>query len=108
MKSAILLAIAAFALSACTHSIHVAHFSDFSPTYAAYQKGQMITAETEQFVILGFVTETSYVEKAYRELAAQCAGGRIQGIETQYSTDHGFLSWTNRIYMQGLCLKGAG
>ncbi len=92
-------------VSACTHSLHVAHYSDFSGTYAPFQRGQWITAETEQFVILGFVQDTSYVDQAMKKLKNQCPGGKIQGIETQYSTAHGFFSWTNRIVMQGLCLK---
>jgi hypothetical protein len=89
----------------CTHSLHIAHYSDFDPTYAAYQKGDWIEAQAEQFVVLGFVGQTDFVDQAYRQLASQCQGGVIQGIETQYYTDHGFFSWTNRVHMQGLCLK---
>lgn len=95
----------ALTLSACTHSLHVAHYSDFGPTYAPTSSGTMVTAAAEQFVVLGFVGQTDYVNQAYAKLLHQCPSGQIQGIETQYSTDHGFFSWTNRIRMQGLCLR---
>lgn len=94
----------AFIVSSCTHSLHEAHVSDFSSTFKQLNQGQMVEAKTEQFVVLGFVNDTNYVEQAYADLQKKCSGN-LQGITTQYSTDHGFFSWTNHIYMQGLCLK---
>ena len=89
----------------CTHSLHISQFSDFGPTYAAYQKGEWVKSEASQFAILGWVGQTDFVNEAYAKLMDQCQGGQIQSIEAQYTTDHGFLSWTNRVNMQGLCLK---
>ncbi len=89
----------------CTHSLHIAQYSDFGPTYAAYQKGTLVKGEAEQFVILGFVAQTDFVNLAFHRLERACPDGHIQGIETQYSTDHGFFSWTNHVRMQGLCLR---
>lgn len=89
----------------CTHSIHIANVSDFAPTYKEYSKGELIKAKSEQFAVMGFVTETNYVDNAYKKLMANCPNGAIQGITTQYSTSHGFLSWTNIIEMQGLCIR---
>lgn len=91
--------------SGCTHSLHISHVSDFSPTYRRYTQGELVKAKADQFVILGFVTQTDYVDLAYRKLMATCPNGQIQGITTQYSTDHGFFSWTNVVEMQGLCVK---
>lgn len=105
-SAAALLAVAL--LSACTHSLHVAHYSDFNPTYASYGRGEMVEAEASQFVIMGFIFQTDYVNEAYDRIQRQCPGGRIQGIETQYTSDHGFMSWTNRIHMQGLCVPNRG
>ncbi len=105
MKHLILLLVGLSSLSACTHSLHVHHQGDFSPTYASYSKGDWITAETEQFVIMNFVTQTDYVNEAFRKLEAQCKGGLVQGVQTEFATSHGFFSWTNRLRMQGLCLK---
>jgi hypothetical protein len=93
------------ATTACTHSIHLVHISDFAPTYQAYSKGEWVKARAEQFTILGFVMNTDYVDEAYHKLMAGCPRGSLQGISTQYSTSHGFLSWTNIIEMQGLCIN---
>ncbi len=93
------------ALSACTHSLHVAHVGDFSPTFKDYSKGELVKAKAEQFVIMGFVSDTEYVDVAYRKLQENCPRGTIQGITTQYSTSHGFFSWTNVVEMQGLCIN---
>lgn len=93
------------AFAACTHSIHLVHISDFAPTYQSYAKGEWIKARAEQFTILGFVTNTNYVNEAYNKLMSSCPHGSLQGVSTQYSTSHGFLSWTNVIEMQGLCIN---
>ncbi|MBK9322945.1 MAG: hypothetical protein IPM97_08380 [Bdellovibrionaceae bacterium] len=94
-----------FIFVGCTHSLHVAHVSDFSPTFKEYSKGELVKARAEQFTVMGIVTDTNYVNDAYTKLLASCSGGSIQGITTQYSTSHGFFSWTNVIDMQGLCIR---
>lgn len=94
---------ASFVLSGCMHSVHQVYVSDFDP-YAKFEDGKIIKAKSEQFVILGFVTDSEYVDKAYKELQSKCKDGRVQGITTQYSTSLGFFSWTNKILMQGLCI----
>ncbi len=92
-------------LSSCTHSLHLSHVSDFSPTFKEYSKGELVKAKAEQFTVMGFTDNTDYVDLAYRQLQGTCPNGTIQGITTQYSTSHGFFSWTNHIQMQGLCIK---
>jgi hypothetical protein len=104
MKNSLILLGIGFLLSACTHSLHISHVSDFAPTYAELSKGKLVQARAEQFVIMGFVTNTNYVNEAYVKLMSTCPGS-IQGITTQYATDHGFFSWTNSVEMQGLCVR---
>jgi hypothetical protein len=94
-----------FVFAGCTHSLHLAHVSDFAPTFKEYNKGELIRARAEQFAIMGFVYDTHYVNEAYRQLVEGCPKGSIQGITTQYSTNHGFFSWTNVVEMQGLCIR---
>jgi len=65
----------------------------------------MVKATAEQFVVMGFVYDTNYVDTARKKLIAQCPDGNISGISTQYSTSLGFFSWTSKILMQGLCTK---
>ncbi|OQW50557.1 MAG: hypothetical protein A4S09_01835 [Proteobacteria bacterium SG_bin7] len=103
MRLATIFSVMALLLSGCTHSLHVNHVSDFSP-YTSYQGGKLVKSSAAQFVILDFVTQTDYVEEAYQKLMQQCSG-YIKGITTQYSTSHGFLSWTNKIQMQGICVQ---
>lgn len=103
IKSALFLVF--FTFVGCTHSLHMSHLSDFAPTYKAFQQGELIKAKTEQFTILGFVTDTNYLNEAHDKLLASCKNGSIQGISTQYSTSHGFLSWTNYIEIQALCIQ---
>jgi hypothetical protein len=92
-------------LAACTHSLHLSHVSDFSPSYKGYAQGELVRARTEQFTVMGFVQDTKYVNDAYQKLAQNCPTGAVQGITTQFSTSHGFFSWTNVVEMQGLCVK---
>jgi hypothetical protein len=103
MKFLVLLA-ALLTISACTHSTHLVHTSDFSPSYKSYARGEVVKARAEQTVILGFVGNTDYVNVAYNQIQKNC-DGTIQGITTEYSTSHGFLSWTNIIEMKGLCIR---
>lgn len=93
----------AFFLSACAHSIHEVHTSDFSPG-AEIASGEMVKGSSEQFVILGFTQQTEYVNQAYQQLMQACPKGILTGITTQYSTSLSILSWTNKILMQGLCI----
>lgn len=87
----------------CAYSIHQVHVSDFSP-YEKLTSGQIVKAQDEQFVILGFAMDTNYVETTREKLISQCPKGDLQGITTRYSTDLGFFSWTNKILMQAVCL----
>lgn len=100
------LAVVLFALflAGCAHSVHEVHTSDFMPG-VAITSGRVVKATSEQFVVLGFVGQTDYVDQAYQKLMSACPGGTITGITTQYSTSLGFFSWTNKILMQGLCVQ---
>lgn len=86
----------------CAYSVHDVYVSDNQP-YAAIEKGDVIRAEAEQFVVMGFVQDTDYVNQAYKKLIAQCPTGNISSVTTQISTALGFFSWTHKALMQGLC-----
>lgn len=102
--SKILLLITFLIFTSCSHSIHLVHVSDFEP-YEKQTSGKKIESLTEQFVVLGFSTNTNYVDKARKSLIAKCTNGDIQGITTRYSTSHGFFSYRNKIFMQAICIK---
>jgi hypothetical protein len=89
-------------LFSCAHSVHqVATDVALNP---GNKSGKLIKASGEQFVILGMVTQTNYVEAARDELLKQCPQGAVSPLTTKYMTDLGFLSWTNRIELEGNCL----
>lgn len=88
--------------SACTHSVHLVHVSDFTP-YG--DGGQKLLAKTERDVILGFGKDTLYVDDAYKKMMKKCPNGQIVGITTESVTSQGFLSNTDKIYMKGRCVK---
>lgn len=90
-------------LASCAHSIHEVHTSDFLPG-TPIESGEMVSARSEQFVIMGFVGDTNYVDEAYQSLMRACPQGALTAVTTQYSTSLGFFSWTNKILMQGLCI----
>lgn len=87
-------------LSACAHSVHLYHADNIQGGL-----GQLIEAQTEQKVIMGFTQDTNYVNQAFDQLKQQCSSGRVEGINTRYSTSLGFFSWTNKIRMRGYCVK---
>lgn len=90
-------------LVSCTHSVHLVHVGDFKP-YQKNTAGKKVAAKAEQEIFLGFTLETDYIEIARTNLISQCAKGAIQGPVTRISTSHGFFSWTNTVYIQGLCI----
>jgi hypothetical protein len=91
-----------FTLLSCAHSYHQAG-SDFSLNPKS-KNGNRIKATASQFVFLGFRTQTDYVNEAVKKLESQCVGV-ISPVTTKYYTDLGFLSWTNQIVLEGVCLK---
>jgi hypothetical protein len=106
-------ALAPFALlalltSGCGYSMHEYHVAGYAPITPAPADGpppkaQWIRARAEQNVVLGITDNTDYVNVAYDRLVQQCSGD-IVALNTRYSTKLGFLSYTNTIDVQALCL----
>lgn len=82
----------------------IVNVGDFKP-FQKRTSGKKIEAMAEQWVFLGFTLETDYVNIARKDLMDQCVNGSIQGPVTRISTSHGFFSWTNKAYIQALCIK---
>jgi hypothetical protein len=90
-------------LSGCTHSIHMVHTDGFGLDMPSNKKRtKIIEAKSEQNVFLFFAFDTNYVDQAKNDLVSKC-NGELQAVSTQYSTSHGFLHWTNKILMKGIC-----
>lgn len=63
-----------------------------------------IVAESKQTVLLGIADNTDYVNQAYDDLLRQCPG-EVIGLNTRVSTALGFLSYTNHLHIEALCVK---
>ena len=90
--------------SGCVYSLHMNHTSDLELD-GPLSEYSVVEARTVQPTVLGMVAQTDYVDRAFLRLQEQCPAGKITGIQTRYSTSHGFFSWDNRIYMRGYCSK---
>lgn len=96
-----------FGATGCTYSMHEVQSGGFAaPTNVAGppRQGTWIRARAEQSVVLGITDNTDYVDHAYASLESQCAGD-IVGVTTRYSTSLGFLSYTNVVDIQAMCLQ---
>lgn len=80
--------------------VNTAGFDQTIPTNTDYR---YVETTAKQRVILGFSFDTKYVDNARNSLIAQC-DGELTAVSTQYSTEHGFLSWNNKILMKGICV----
>ena len=89
-------------LAGCTHSIHIVHTDGFSLDKPNKSEAYYVEAIATQDVILYFAFDTNYVDEAKADLEQKCSG-KLSAVSTQYSTSHGFLHWTNKILMKGLC-----
>ena len=72
-----------------------------TPTAANIDQ-HIVEVNTEQTVILGFAFNTDYVNEAYQQLQQKCPK-EVIAVNTQFSTSHGFLHWTNKIRMKAIC-----
>jgi len=89
-------------LSACTSSIHMSQVDIGSNSQNQLVGGEVIEIEKSQKNILGFVYNTNYVDQAYTQLLLQCPNGTAM-INVEYLTNHGFLSWTDKIRIKAIC-----
>ncbi len=90
-------------LGGCTSSIHMVNAAGFDKPLPTNAQSRYVEATAEQKVIMGFAFDTNYVDEARESLLAQCDGDLV-AVSTQYSTDHNFLHWTNKILMKGICI----
>ena len=84
--------------TACAHSIHQLYVGSMDPK-ATYNDGKWVTADSLDFVVLGFQFDTNYVESAYRELESKCSG-RIAQVTTEHLTSFLFLSYNQKVVLK--------
>jgi len=104
VKSRVALLPIALGLFGCTQSVHQVAMGglDGIPESA---HARYVGAEADQHVVLYITGNTGYADRAYAALLAKCPRGELRGIETRYSTSHGFLSFTNRLRATAVCVE---
>jgi len=89
-------------LSACTSSIHMSQVDVDTISPDELNRGTIIEIEKSQKNILGFVYNTHYADQAYAELLQRCPSGTAI-VNVEYLTNHGLLSWTDKIRIKAVC-----
>lgn len=89
-------------LGGCTSSIHMSQVDVGSNNSNAPNSDEIINIEQSQKNVLGFVYNTHYVDQAYADLLQRCPKGTTV-LNVEYLTNHGFLSWTDKIRIKALC-----
>jgi len=89
--------------SACTQSVHQVAVGglDDIPHDARLRP---VEAEVDQKAFLA-AGNTDFADAALTQLAAQCPNGRVVALQARHSTDLGFLVYTNRMKMTGMCVE---
>jgi len=84
-------------------SVHQYALTEMVPT-TGKEKARPIEVEANQFVVLGFVYDTDFVDEARSKLLAQCQG-RIVGVTAKHSTDLGVAAYRNKLKLTATCLE---
>src|SRR6188768_1028866 len=96
MKHAPFIALVAFALTGCTHSVHQVSLSS-AEDIPRGARVRAVHAEAEQFVFFYVTDNTDFADEAYEKLLAQCSKDRLVTVEARHNTSHGFLSFENHM-----------
>lgn len=95
---------AVFALAmltnACAYSVHQYGATDFT----GMKPGKRVVAEGSKNYFYA-KTDNDFVDKAYKSLVSQCQNGLITGITSQYRTELSFLSFTEKMIIEGTCVN---
>jgi hypothetical protein len=86
----------------CTHSVH--QYSVSATTPVQWDRVRPIVVQSEQQVILA-TSEYTMLDEAYRKLLASCPRGDVVNVRLKRWTDHGFLSWTQKLRLEGGCVE---
>lgn len=86
------------------HSVHSYGFMSLEPV----PDSRPVEAEETEDVVLGFIFDTDYVDRARDKLLAQCPDAELVNVKVKFSTDMGFLAYRQRVHMRGECVAASG
>lgn len=102
LSSVLFIPVSLLILGGCTSSIHMVNTAGSGLLSLSDTTYKYVEAKSQQTVVLGFVFDTDYVNAAKQSLIEQCEGDLV-AVTTQYSTEHNFMHWKNKILMKGIC-----
>ncbi|MFZ9520363.1 MAG: hypothetical protein ACO3A4_07790 [Silvanigrellaceae bacterium] len=99
MKKFGFIAALAIVMNGCAYSVHQYGATDFT----GMRPGKKVVAEGSRHYFFA-KTDNGFVESAYASLVSQCKNGIITGITSQYRTELSFLSFTEKLIIEGTCV----
>ena len=82
-----------------------ASVNSLSLTPIPAKRDQMVEAQAEKFIILGFNFDNDYVNGLAEDLKKKCPGGIVTGILTKDEVIHYVFAHTRKVTATGYCLR---
>jgi hypothetical protein len=87
-------------------SLHDVSYLEQAPIPAG-ANAREINRDVTQNVLLGFITNTNFVDNGWKSFQKLCPNGTIMNPLARYSTDLGFLAYKEHIHFSGTCVSNA-
>jgi hypothetical protein len=87
-------------------SLHNVSYLEQAPVPAG-ANAKPIERDVTRNVLLGFITDTDYVDNGWKSFQKLCPNGTIMNPMVRHSTDLGFLAYKEQLHFTGTCVTGA-
>jgi hypothetical protein len=87
-------------------SLHDVSYLEQAPIPAG-ANAREIKRDVTRNVLLGFITNTDFVDNGWKSFQKLCPNGTIMNPLARYSTDLGFLAYKEQIHFSGTCVSNA-
>jgi|GEM_PF-6794337 len=86
-------------------SLHDVSYLEQAPI-PAKAESHPIQRDVTRNVLLGFITETDFVDNGWKSFQKLCSDGTIMNPTLRHSTDLGFLAYKEHLHFSGTCVSG--
>ena len=104
----LLFVFAAPGLSGCAigfvKSLHNVSYLEQAPIPAG-SNSKPIERDVTRNVLLGFITDTDFVDNGWKSFQKLCPNGTIMNPMVRHSTDLGFLAYKEQLHFTGTCVS---
>ena len=108
--SLLLFVLAAPGLSGCAigfvKSLHNVSYLEQAPIPAG-ANSKPIERDVTRNVLLGFISNTDFVDNGWKSFQKLCPDGTILNPLVRHSTDLGFLAYKEQLHFSGTCVSNA-